>query len=109
MVDNECFDIHDNDNDTDHDTDGDTGDDTDDNSNADTDDDTDDGGRGNRRMGLGGTVYTPQKPLEGSADRMKRGGHGNRFVRTVLLWAVICGRASGQLASPDVVHVQVDK
>ena len=45
-VDDECFDIHDYDDDTDHDTDDDLDDDTDDNSN-DTDDDTDDGGRGN--------------------------------------------------------------
>ena len=44
-VDDECFDIHD----YDDDTDDDTGDDTDDDTNDDTDDDTDDGGRGNRR------------------------------------------------------------
>ena len=37
-VDDECFDIHDYDDDTDHDTDDDTDDDA--------DDDTDDGGRG---------------------------------------------------------------
>ena len=43
-VDDECFDIHDyDDDDTDHDTD----DDTDDDTNDDTDDDTNDGGRGN--------------------------------------------------------------
>ena len=42
-VDDECFDIHDYDDDTDHDTD----DDTDDDTNDDADDDTDDGGRGN--------------------------------------------------------------
>ena len=42
-VDDECFDIHDSDDDTDHDTDGDTDDDTDD----DTNDDTDDAGRRN--------------------------------------------------------------
>ena len=42
-VDDECFDIHDYDDDTDHDTD----DDTDDATNGNTDDDTDDGGRGN--------------------------------------------------------------
>ena len=41
-VDDECFDIHDYDDDTDHDTDHDTDDDTDD----DTNDDTDGGGRG---------------------------------------------------------------
>ena len=46
-VDDECFDIHDYDDDTDHDTDGDTDDDTDDDTNDDTDDDNDDGGRGN--------------------------------------------------------------
>ena len=48
-VDDECFDIHDDDDDTDHDTDDDTDDDIDDDTNDDTDDDTDDGGRGNRR------------------------------------------------------------
>ena len=42
-VDDECFDIHDYDDDTDHDSNDDAGDDTDDNTN----DDTDDGGRGN--------------------------------------------------------------
>ena len=42
-VDDECFDIHDYDDDTDHDTDDDVDDDTDD----DTDDETHDGGRGN--------------------------------------------------------------
>ena len=51
-VDDECFDIHDYDDDTDHDTDDDTDDDdtdddTDDDANDDADDDTDDGGRGN--------------------------------------------------------------
>ena len=46
-VDDECFDIHDYDDDTDHDTDDDTGDDTDDDTNDDADDDTHDGGRGN--------------------------------------------------------------
>ena len=45
-VDDECFDIHDCDDDTDHDTD-DADDDTDDDTNYDADDDTDDGGRGN--------------------------------------------------------------
>ena len=47
----ECFDIHDYDDDTGHDTDDadDADDDTDDDTNDDTDDDTDDGGRGNRR------------------------------------------------------------
>ena len=39
-VDDECFDIHDDD-DTDHDTDDDTDDDIDDDTNDDTDDDTD--------------------------------------------------------------------
>ena len=43
----ECFDMHDYDDDTDHGTDDDTDDDTDDNTNDDTDDDADDGGRGN--------------------------------------------------------------
>ena len=46
-VDDECFDIHDYDDDTDHDTDDDTDDDTADDTNDDADDDTDDGGRGN--------------------------------------------------------------
>ena len=50
-VDDECFDIHDYDDDTDHDTDDDTDDDTEDGTNDDTyddsNDDTDDGGRGN--------------------------------------------------------------
>ena len=46
-VDDECFDIHDYDDDTDHDTDDDDpGDDVDDDTNDDTDDYTDDGGRG---------------------------------------------------------------
>ena len=55
-VDDECFDIHDYDDDTDHDTDDDdTDDDTDDYTNDNTDDDTDDGGRGNRRPLPGGT------------------------------------------------------
>ena len=45
-VDDECFDIHDYDDDTDHDTDDDTDDDTNDDDDDD-DDDTDDGGRGN--------------------------------------------------------------
>ena len=54
-VDDECFDIHDydddedGDDDTGHDTDDDTDDDTGDDTNGDTDDDTGDGGRGNRR------------------------------------------------------------
>ena len=46
-VDDECFDIHDYDDDTDHDTDDDADDDTDDDANDAADDDTDDGGRGN--------------------------------------------------------------
>ena len=46
-VDDECFDIHDYDDDTDHDTDDDTDNDTDDDTNDDADDDTDDGLRGN--------------------------------------------------------------
>ena len=48
-VDDECFDIHDDDDaddDTDHDTDVDTDDDTDGDTNDDTDDDTDACGRG---------------------------------------------------------------
>ena len=45
----ECFDIHDYDDDTDHDTDDDTDDGTNDDTNDDTDDETDDGGRVNRR------------------------------------------------------------
>ena len=44
-VDDECFDIHDYDDDTDHDADDDADDDTDDDTNDDTDDDTDDGTR----------------------------------------------------------------
>ena len=48
-IDDECFDIHDCDDDTDHDT----GDDT----NDDTGDDTYDGGRGNRTPLQGGAVY----------------------------------------------------
>ena len=46
-VDDECFDIHDYDDDTDHDTGDDTDDDTDDDTNDAADDDTDDGWRGN--------------------------------------------------------------
>ena len=46
-VDDECFDIHDHDDDIDHDTDDDTDDETDDDTNGNTDDDNDDGGRGN--------------------------------------------------------------
>ena len=46
-VDDECFDIHDYDDDTYRDTDDGTDDDADDDSNDDTDDDIDDGGRGN--------------------------------------------------------------
>ena len=56
QVDDECFDIHDYDDDTDHDTTDDTDDDTDDDTNDDTDDDTDDGGRGNNcvvKIGFG--------------------------------------------------------
>ena len=45
-VDDECFDIHDYDDDTDHDTDDDTDGDADDDTNHDIDDDTDDDGRG---------------------------------------------------------------
>ena len=61
-VDDECFDMHDyDDDDTDHDTDDDTddytNDDTDDDTNDDTDDDTDDCGRGNRRPLLGGAEF----------------------------------------------------
>ena len=48
-VNDECFDIHDTDDDTDHDTDDGTDDDTDDDTYDATDDDADDGGRGNRR------------------------------------------------------------
>ena len=48
-ADDECFDIHDYDDDTDRDTDDDdTDDDTNDNTNDDTDDDTDDVGRRNQ-------------------------------------------------------------
>ena len=52
-VDDECFDIHDYDDDTDDDTADDTNDDT----NYDTDDGTDDGGRGNRRPLPGGAEF----------------------------------------------------
>ena len=55
-VDDECFGIHDYDDETHHGTDDDTDDDTDD-TNDDTDDDTDDGGRGNRRPLLGGAEF----------------------------------------------------
>ena len=51
-VDDECFNIHDDDDD--HDADDETDDDTADDTNNDIDDDTDDGGRGNRRSLLGG-------------------------------------------------------
>ena len=61
-VDDECFDIHDYDDDTDHDTDDDTDDDTHDDTNDDTDDDTDDGGRGGRRPLLGGAVHFLSPP-----------------------------------------------
>ena len=53
-VDDECFGIHDYDDDTDHDTDDDTDDDTGDDTNDDADDDTDDGMRGN--------LYTTKVP-----------------------------------------------
>ena len=56
VLDDECFDFHDYDDDTDHDTD-DTDDDTDDDTNDDTDDDTDDGGRANRRPLPGGAEF----------------------------------------------------
>ena len=56
-VDNECFDIHDYDDDTDDDTDDDAVDDTDDNTDDDTDDDATDGGRGDRRPLLGGAEF----------------------------------------------------
>ena len=46
-VDDECFDIHDFDEDTDHDTDDDTDVDNDDDTNDGNDDDTGVGGRGN--------------------------------------------------------------
>ena len=57
-VDDECFDIHDYDDDTDHDTD----DYTDDYTNDGTDDDTDDGGRGNRRPLPGGAIHFSSSP-----------------------------------------------
>ena len=56
-ADDECFDIHDYDDDTDHDTNDDSDEDTDDDTNDDTDDDADDGGRGNRRPLLGGAEF----------------------------------------------------
>ena len=56
-VDDECFDIHDYDDDTDHDSDDDTGYVTVYDTNDDTDDDTDDGGRGNRRPLPGGAEF----------------------------------------------------
>ena len=59
-VDDECFDIHDYDDDIDHDTDDDDAeDDTDYDTNDDTDDVTDYGGRGNRRLVPGGAVHFP--------------------------------------------------
>ena len=60
-VDDECFNIHDLDDDTDDDadddTDDDTEDDTNDGTNNDTDDGADDGGRGNRRPLPGGAEF----------------------------------------------------
>ena len=56
-IDDECFHIHDYDDDTDHDTDDDTSDDADDDTNDGTDDDTDDGGRGNRTPLPGGAEF----------------------------------------------------
>ena len=56
-VDDDCFDIHDYDDDTDHATDDDTDDGTDHDNNDDTDDDTDDARRGNRRPLLGGAEF----------------------------------------------------
>ena len=53
-VDDECFDIHDYDDDIDHDTDSAADDDASGNTNDDTDDDIDDGARGNRRPLQGG-------------------------------------------------------
>ena len=61
-VDDECFDIHDYDDDTDCDTHDDTDDDTDDDTNDDTGDDADDGGRGNRRPLPGGAVHFSLSP-----------------------------------------------
>ena len=69
-VDDECFDIHDYDDDTDHDTDVDTDDDTDDDTNDDTDDDTDDGGRGN--------LYTIKVPGESSWGKLAYQKSGSR-------------------------------
>ena len=62
-VDDECFDIHDDD--TDHDSDDDTDDYTDDDTDDETEDDTDDGGRGNRRPLLGGTEIISQMMICG--------------------------------------------
>ena len=56
-VDDECFDIHDYDDDTDLDTDDYTDDDIDDAIDDDTNNDTDDGGRGNRRPLPGGSEF----------------------------------------------------
>ena len=71
-VDDECFGIHDYDDDTDHDTDDNTDDDTDDDTNDDTDDDTDDGGRGNRRplpdLVLEASQKTKQKKHQNSEN-----------------------------------------
>ena len=87
-VDDECFDIHDYDDDTDVDTDDDTGEDTDDDTNDDTDDDTDDGGRANRKP-LPGGPYTfcstlppwspPRSPLPGGGGAYKFLGFGSRL------------------------------
>ena len=69
-VDDECFDIHDyDDDDTDHDTDDDT--------NDGTDDDTDDGGRGNRRPLPGGAVHFLSPPWSPRAYKFL--GFGSRL------------------------------
>ena len=66
-VDDECFDIHDYDDDTDHDTDDDIDDDVDDNTNDDPDDDADDGGRWAREPktgpGRSRTLFPPRSAL----------------------------------------------
>ena len=78
-VDDECFDIHDHDDDTDHDTHDDTDDDTDDDTNDDTDDDTDDGGRGNWRP-------LPDLVLEASQQQQKK--HQNSEDPSGSIWEI---------------------
>ena len=80
-ADDECFDIHDYDDDTCHDTDDDTDDDTDHDTNDGTDDNTDDGGRGARRPLPGGAVHflsLPRSPPRSRLPGPPPGGGGGR-------------------------------